>query len=107
MASALSLNRSLETLDLMSNDVSEAGAMALSDAIEQYGSLTSLDLMGNSRTEGAAALTEAMEANDALTNLSLSQNLFQAQEKSAREITGRVDKASRNNHAKVAMESVL
>ena len=75
LSQALTANSSLTSLDLSSNTIGEAGATFLSQALTANSSLTSLDL---SRTgigdSGATSLSQALTANSSLTSLNLSYN---------------------------------
>jgi serine/threonine protein kinase/Ran GTPase-activating protein (RanGAP) involved in mRNA processing and transport len=60
------------TLDLRSNNVSDADAVALAKALERTVTLSTVDLSNNVFGDvGAAALVEALKANSAISNVQL------------------------------------
>ncbi len=71
LANALSL---LTTLDLESNQIGDAGAAALSEALKSNATLTKLFLQNQVGEAGAAALSEALKINATLTELNLGDN---------------------------------
>ncbi|KAH8066597.1 peptide-aspartate beta-dioxygenase [Aureococcus anophagefferens] len=98
MAVALELKESpLRVLSLWSNDISDAGAIKLADALAVNTSLTTLDLAGNSIGEaGADRLTAAVARNRSLASLDLRNNDVDARDpKAAQERRRRARKARR------------
>ena len=66
---------SLTTLDLRGNDIVDAGAVALAEAVKVSATLTTLGLGGNGiGAAGAAALAEAVKVSATLTALDLRHN---------------------------------
>ena len=75
LAQALHHNSTLTKLDLSNNSISDAGAAALAQALHHNSTLTKLDLSNNSISDaGAAALAQALHHNSTLTKLDLSNN---------------------------------
>ena len=100
MAVALELKESpLRVLSLWSNDISDAGAIKLADALAVNTSLTTLDLAGNSIGEaGADRLTAAVARNRRLASLDLRNNDVDARDpKAAQERRRRARKARRES----------
>ncbi|KAH8051711.1 peptide-aspartate beta-dioxygenase [Aureococcus anophagefferens] len=100
MAVALELKESpLRVLSLWSNDISDAGAIKLADALAVNTSLTTLDLAGNSIGEaGADRLTAAVARNRSLASLDLRNNDVDARDpKAAQERRRRARKARRES----------
>ena len=75
LAQALCHNSSLKLLDLSNNSISDAGAAALAKPLYRKSPLRSLDLSNNSISDaGGAALAKALHRNTSLVNLNLSNN---------------------------------
>ena len=89
----------LRVLSLWSNDISDAGAIKLADALAVNTSLTTLDLAGNSIGEaGADRLTAAVARNRRLASLDLRNNDVDARDpKAAQERRRRARKARRES----------
>ena len=69
------VNDSLTELTLCANNIGNAGAAAIADALYVNGSLTSLNLMLNYiGEEGGVAIAEALKVNGSLTKLNLEGN---------------------------------
>ncbi len=72
---ALNLNNKLTTLDLGSNSIGEAGALAIAESLKGNTTLTSLNLYNNEIGEaGARAIAESLKGNTTLTTLDLGNN---------------------------------
>ena len=68
-------NPTLTTLDLFSNYIWAAGAIAIADALRENTTLTTLDLVYNNIGDaGASAIADALRTNRALTTLYLYSN---------------------------------
>ena len=75
LADALRVNKSLETLDLDDNHIGDAGATALADALLVNETLETLFLTRNEiRDAGATALADTLLVNETLKNLFLDDN---------------------------------
>ena len=75
LAQALHHNSTLEWLDLSNNSVSDAGAVALAQALHHNSTLEWLDLSNNSVSDaGAVALAQALHHNSTLVWLYLFNN---------------------------------
>ena len=75
LADALRVNTSLTELNLYNNQIGDAGATALADALKLNTSLTTLNLNSNQiGDDGASALADALKTNTNLTILSLYSN---------------------------------
>lgn len=76
ISDALRLNAALKTLRMEFNSIGDVGAKAIGDEVLAVNiTLTSLYLSSNSVSNaGAAAISQALEANTALSRLSLSSN---------------------------------
>ena len=75
LAQALHHNSTLTDLYLSNNSISDAGAVALAEALHHNSTLTQLDLSNNSISDaGAVALAQALHHNSTLTQLYLSNN---------------------------------
>lgn len=71
-------NRSLETLHLDWNHISDQGGIALGEALMHNSSLVSLDLSGNHIADiGGIALAKALPYNPRLKHLNISRNQLQ------------------------------
>ena len=72
LAQALHHNSTLTRLDLSKNSIGDAGAVALAQALHHNSTLTRLDLSKNSISDaGAVALAQALHHNSTLTELDL------------------------------------
>jgi len=80
LAEALKQNKTLTkltTLIISSNYISDEGAKAIAEVLENNITLTSLDMNGNNITdEGAKAIAEALKKNTTLTTLNIKHNDF-------------------------------
>ena len=75
IAEAIKVNKTLTNLDLSENAISGAGATCIAEAIKVNKTLTNLDLSYNGISDaGATCIAEAMKVNKTLTNLSLYGN---------------------------------
>ncbi|XP_068695479.1 nucleotide-binding oligomerization domain-containing protein 2-like [Montipora foliosa] len=75
LSEALKVNTCLTTLDLSRNEVGAARAESLSEALKVNTCLTTLDLSGNKvGPAGAESLSEALKVNTCLTTLDLRGN---------------------------------
>lgn len=75
VATALSGNTSVQSLNLSVNRIGVVGAACLADALKRNNTLTSMNLRGNYvRCAGAESLAKALEGNKALKVLNLSSN---------------------------------
>ena len=75
LAQALHHNSTLTDLNLSNNSISGAGAVALAQALHHNSTLTDLNLSHNSISgAGAVALAQALHHNSTLTDLNLSHN---------------------------------
>ena len=75
VAQALHHNSTLRRLDLSNNSISDAGAVALAQALHHNSTLWKLDLSNNSIGDaGAVALAQALHHNSTLGELDLSNN---------------------------------
>jgi len=75
LATALTTNTTLTTLDLYGNNIGAEGAAALATALTTNTILTTLNLCWNGiGAEGAAALARALTTNTSLTTLDLGSN---------------------------------
>ena len=75
LAQALHHNSTLHVLDLSNNSISDAGAVALAQALHHNSILRRLDLSNNNISDaGAVALAQALHHNSTLTWLPLSNN---------------------------------
>ncbi|CAF1389247.1 unnamed protein product, partial [Didymodactylos carnosus] len=80
LCNAFKRNRTLATLDLRRNNISDEGAKALGDALKVNQTLTILDLARNDISdEGAKALGHALKVNQTLTTLDLQSNQISAE----------------------------
>ncbi len=75
LATAVGKSRTLQTLDLQQNQITDAGAKALAAAVEKSGTLQTLSLDNNQITDaGAIALATAVENSITLQTLHLYNN---------------------------------
>ncbi|XP_066024120.1 NLR family CARD domain-containing protein 3 isoform X3 [Pocillopora verrucosa] len=75
IAEAIKVNKTLTNLDLRRNGISAAGATCIAEAIKVNKTLTNLDLSHNDiSAAGATCIAEAIKVNKTLTNLDLSHN---------------------------------
>ena len=75
IAEAIKVNKTLTNLNLSYNGISAAGATCIAEAIKVNKTLTNLDLRYNGiSAAGATCIAEAIKVNKTLTNLNLSGN---------------------------------
>ncbi|CAH3157692.1 unnamed protein product [Pocillopora meandrina] len=75
IAEAIKVNKTLTTLDLSFTGISDAGATCIAEAIKVNKTLTNLYLRRNDISDaGATCIAEAIKVNKTLTTLDLSEN---------------------------------
>ncbi|CAF1511367.1 unnamed protein product, partial [Didymodactylos carnosus] len=75
IAEALKINKTLTTLWIAENNISDQGAMAVAEALKINKTLTTLWIAKNNISDqGGTAIAEALKINKTLTYLSISQN---------------------------------
>ncbi|KAF9308059.1 hypothetical protein BGZ91_007991 [Linnemannia elongata] len=75
VASSITANWTLTTLNLDENSIGDNGAQALAEALKTNSTLTTLELQNNSiGYNGVQALAEALKTNSTLTTLYLDGN---------------------------------
>ena len=75
LSEAIRFSKTVTSLHLVRNGISESGATCIAEAIEAIDTLSRLNLSGNGISDiGATAIAEAIKANKTVTNLDLSRN---------------------------------